>query len=154
MSYAPICTHEWNFWNGLKGNWKIAFMKIFAFLCEGFHLFEQQFSGCVRSCGLISSYCYTSTAKPWTSLYMDGTAVILLADLSTWGLSLGPKLQGWIFWTMTISNLKKFTSRSIYWGVKLYLESTGSYSSTALSWQITDFGFSQQSQNWVRFWFF
>ena len=46
MSYLPICTHEWTFWNGLKRNSKVAFMKIFAFLSEAFHLFEQQFSGC------------------------------------------------------------------------------------------------------------
>ena len=41
----------------------------------------------LRSCGLVSSYCYTSTPKPWTYLYMDGTVVIFLADLpfEGWG---------------------------------------------------------------------
>ena len=82
-------------------------MKIFTFLCEGFHLFEQQFSGCAAVVSLVPN-CYTSTAKPWTSLHMDGTAVISLADFKTqdfsplkyrmspsWcgGLSLGPKLH-------------------------------------------------------------
>ena len=51
----------------------------------------------------------------WTSLYMDGTAVIFFADLPTWGVSLGPKLQprGGFFEPRPFLIFKKFTSRSI-----------------------------------------
>ena len=70
----------------------------------------------LRSCGLVSSYCYTSTPKPWTYLYMDGTVVIFLADLSTWGLSLGPKLHPrcWFFepWPFIILKLVSWESEA------------------------------------------
>ena len=46
---------------------------------------------------------------------------------------------GWSFWNMIFYNLKKFTSRSIQWGVKLYFEYTRcwslSCSNTVISWQ-------------------
>ena len=54
----------------------------------------------------------------------------LLSMLFSWSvhmrLKFGTKITpwGWIFWTMTFFNLKKFTSRSILWRVKLYFEST------------------------------
>ena len=48
--------------------------------------------------------------------------------------------QGWIFWTMIFYNLKKFTSRSIQCGVKLYFEFTRSSSlicsKIAIFWQL------------------
>ena len=47
----------------------------------------------------------------------------------------------WIFGTMIFDDLKKFTSRSISWGVKLYVEFTArwslSCSNTGSFWQIT-----------------
>ena len=48
--------------------------------------------------------------------------------------------QGWIFWTMIFYNLKKFTSRSIQWEVKVNFEFTRSwlcFSNTAIFWQMS-----------------
>ena len=44
--------------------------------------------------------------------------------MTTEGVKMPPQItpRGWIFWTMIFYNLKKFRSRSIKWGVKLYFE--------------------------------
>ena len=45
-------------------------------------------------------------------------------------LELGTQITpwGWIFWTLLFYNFKKFTSRSIWWEVKLFCEITRSWS--------------------------
>ena len=66
---------------------------------------------------------------------------------------------GWSFWNMTFYNLKKFTSRSIQWGVILIFEftSVGRWAAQTQPFfvkfpEITDFGLLQQSQNRLKFW--
>ena len=62
---------------------------------------------------------------------------------SDWGRKKGPQITppGFIFWIMIFYNLKKFRSRSIYWGVKLYFEFSRSWSmrcaNAGMFWQIT-----------------
>ena len=75
----------------------------------------------------------------WT----EHSADFLFFWITTGGGEKAPQItpRGWIFRTMIFYNLKKFTSKSIQWGVKLYFEFTRSWSLSwsiiAIFWQIT-----------------
>ena len=82
------------------------------------------------SCNNTLTLFQTSLSKDY---YIDGqnSQLILFEEMTTGGRKRHPKLHP----------LKRFTSRSIKWGVKLYFEFTRSWSlscsNTAIFWQIT-----------------
>ena len=76
-----------------------------------------------------SSSCSDSSIHTGKDYYIDGQLIFL----KKWPLGEGKKPaklhpRGGFFWTMIFYNLKKFTSRSIQWGIKLYFEFTRSWS--------------------------
>ena len=105
---------------------------------------ENRASVCVCNCWITS----------WTYLYMDGTAVIFLAYLPTWGLSLGPKLHpgGGFFGTWPFLILKSSHHDLSYESTRSWSLSCSNTAIFDKLHEFTDFGFLQQSQNRVRFW--
>ena len=100
--------------------------------------------------------------------YIDGqnTRLIFFEKISTGRKKKVPQIttRGWVFWTMIFYNSKKFTSRSILWGVKLYFEFTRNWSlscsNTVILWQLTwNYRFwlllttiSGQDSEFAKFW--